>query len=41
MTELSERFAPDPGRLPDVVVELVPLDSYDALLEADMTGDRP
>ncbi len=40
MTKLHERFAPDPGRLPDVVVELAPLDSYDALLGAGMTGDR-
>ncbi len=40
MTELRERFAPDPDRLPDVVVEIAPLDSYDALLEAGMTGDR-
>ncbi len=41
MTELHDRFAPDPGRLPDVVVELAPLEAYGALLEAGMTGDRP
>jgi len=39
IAELRQRFAPDPGRLPDVVVELAPLDSYDALLGAAITGD--
>jgi len=32
MAALRARFAPDPGALPDVVVELVPLTAYDALL---------
>ena len=49
MAELRKRFAPDPGRLPNVVVRLASLDSYDALLAdapgdvsgASMTGDRP
>ena len=41
IAELRERFAPDPGRLPEVVVELAPLDSYDALLGTAITGDRP
>ena len=29
---LSERFAPDPAALPEVIVELVPLSAYEALL---------
>ena len=41
IAELRERFAPDPGRLPHVVVELAPLDSHDALLGAAMTGEGP
>jgi len=32
MAMLRGRFAPDPARLPDVVVELVPLSAYQALL---------
>jgi transposase InsO family protein len=35
---LHARFAPDPGRLPDVTVELAPLASYEALL-ATCLGD--
>jgi hypothetical protein len=35
---LHARFAPDPGRLPDVTVELAPLASYEALLGTRM-GD--
>lgn len=27
-------FAPDPARLPDVSVQLMPLNSYDVLMEA-------
>lgn len=38
IAELRERFAPDPGRLPNVVVELASLDSYDALLGPAITG---
>lgn len=38
IAELRERFAPDPGRLPKVVVELASLDSYDALLGPAITG---
>lgn len=32
MTNLRERFAPDPAALPEVVVEFAPLTAYDALL---------
>ncbi len=39
--ELRQRFAPDPDRLPNVVVRLAPLDAYDALLEAGSTGEAP
>ncbi len=39
--ELRQRFAPDPGRLPNVVVRLAPLDAYDALLEAGSMGEAP
>ena len=30
---LAERFAPDPDRLPEVVVRLAPLSDYEALIE--------
>ena len=33
MAALRARFAPDPARLPDVVVRLTPLLAYEALLE--------
>ena len=33
------RFAPDPARLPNVVVRLAPLNAYEALLGASLTGD--
>lgn len=36
---LRERFAPDPARLPRVVVHLAPLNAYEALLGANLTGD--
>jgi hypothetical protein len=39
MAALRERFAPDPSRLPDVVVRLTPLNAYEALLGASLTGD--
>ncbi len=39
MDELRQRFAPDPGELPTVVVKFAPLDAYDALLEAEPTGE--
>jgi hypothetical protein len=32
MAVLRARFAPDPARLPDVVVHLTPLVAYEALL---------
>jgi hypothetical protein len=35
ITSLRERFAPDPATLPEVVVDLVPLSSYDVLLAGD------
>ncbi len=39
MTALRARFAPDPARLPNVVVHLAPLKPYEALLGASLTGD--
>jgi hypothetical protein len=36
---LSRRFAPDPARLPNVVVHLVPLNAYEDLLDNTWTGD--
>jgi hypothetical protein len=35
MAALRERFAPDPAALPEVVVHLAPLSSYEALLSDD------
>jgi transposase InsO family protein len=35
MVALRERFAPDPAALPEVVVHLAPLSSYEALLSDD------
>ncbi len=39
MAALRERFAPDPARLPNVVVRLAPLSAYEALIGASLTGD--
>lgn len=39
MVALRERFAPDPSRLPNVVVRLAPLNAYEALIGASLTGD--
>ena len=39
MAALRERFAPDPSRLPKVVVRLTPLNDYEALLGASLAGD--
>ncbi len=39
MAALRARFAPDPARLPSVVVHLVPLNAYEVLLGASLTGD--
>lgn len=39
MAALRERFAPDPSRLPNVVVRLAPLNVYEALIGASLTGD--
>jgi hypothetical protein len=39
MAALRQRFAPDPSRLPNVVVRLASLDAYEALLGAGLTGD--
>ena len=39
MAALRERFAPDPSRLPKVVVRLTPLNDYEALLGASPAGD--
>jgi hypothetical protein len=38
MAALRERFAPDPAALPEVVVHLTPLSSYEELL-CDDEGD--
>ena len=39
MGTLRERFAPDPARLPTVVVHLAPLSAYAALLDNGLTGE--
>jgi hypothetical protein len=39
ITALRARFAPDPARLPNVVVQLAPLDAYEALIGTSLTGD--
>jgi hypothetical protein len=36
---LRSRFAPDPARLPNVVVQLAPLNAYEELLGGSLTGD--
>ena len=35
MAALRRRFAPDPAALPEIIVKLAPLNSYDALLAGD------
>ena len=39
MRALQTRFAPDPARLPTVVVHLAPLSAYEALLDSSLTGE--
>ena len=39
MVALLQRFAPDPSRLPIVIVRLAPLNAYEALIGASLTGD--
>ena len=39
MDELRQRFAPDPGDLPNVVVKFAQLGAYDALLGTEPTGE--
>ena len=39
IADLRERFAPDPARLPNVVVRLASLNAYEALLGSSLTGD--
>ena len=39
MAALQARFAPDPARLPNVVVRLAPLNVYEALIGTGLTGD--
>ncbi len=39
LAALRAQFAPDPTRLPNVVVHLMPLDAYEALIGASLTGD--
>ena len=36
---LRMRFAPDPARLPNVVVQLAPLNAYEELLGDSLMGD--
>jgi hypothetical protein len=36
---LRARFSPDPARLPNVVVQLAPLDAYEVLIGTSLTGD--
>jgi hypothetical protein len=36
---LRMRFAPDPARLPNIVVQLAPLNAYEELLGDSLTGD--
>ena len=38
MAALRARFAPDPAKLPTIVVRLAPLDAYEALIGTGMTG---
>jgi transposase InsO family protein len=39
MAALRTRFAPDPARLPNVVIKLASLKTYEALIGAGLTGD--
>ena len=39
MSALRTRFAPDPARLPKVVVKLAALKTYEALIGTSLTGD--
>lgn len=39
VTSLQQHFAPDPTRLPHVVVQLVPLAAYEGLLDSARKGD--
>jgi hypothetical protein len=36
---IRARFAPDPAKLPNIVVNFAPLDAYEALIGPSMTGD--
>ena len=36
---IRARFAPDPAKLPNIVVQLASLDTYEALIGSGMTGD--
>jgi hypothetical protein len=38
MAAIRARFAPDPAKLPDIVVRLAPLDLYETLIGTGMTG---
>lgn len=39
MAVLRERFAPDPARVPNIVVRLTPLNAYEGLVGAALMGD--
>lgn len=39
MAALRARFAPDPAKLPNIVVRFASLDTYEALIGPGVTGD--
>jgi hypothetical protein len=39
MPNIRARFAPDPAKLPNIVVRLASLDTYEALIGSEATGD--
>jgi hypothetical protein len=39
MAAIRARFAPDPAKLPNIVVRLASLDTYEALIGSEATGD--
>ncbi len=41
MAAVRARFAPDPAKLPNIVVHLGSLDAYEALIGTAMTGGAP
>lgn len=39
MGALRRRFAPDPARLPDISIPIIPLNAYDVLMNVDAAGE--